>query len=233
MTKRIQWNTKLVAAEMLKENCILISEYKNADTPIEYEFEGKRYSVLWQHWLRKIRPVRVHLPSKPRKQQTKWNNKLVKELLAKENCELISEYKNMKKRLKYRFNNLIYSTTLHEWIYYNSRPHLKMNSSEIPFHKFLNDCEVEFEMQKSFKDLLSDSNRVLRFDFYIPEYNVLVEIDGIEHFRDKNSILKDQQKEEYCIKNNIKLFRFKTSSTFEEYLKVFDDPATLINKFYR
>ena len=48
--KRINWTTELVAEEMLKDHCILTSEYKNNRTPIKYDFEGKTYSVIWNHW---------------------------------------------------------------------------------------------------------------------------------------------------------------------------------------
>lgn len=43
----------------------------------------------------------------------------------------------------------------------------------------LNELGIEFEIEKSFptcKDKL-----VLRFDFYLPEYNMLIEYDGIHH----------------------------------------------------
>ena len=33
----------------------------------------------------------------------------------------------------------------------------------------------------------------------------------------------DKLKEEYCIKNKIKLFRFDTKAAFDDYLKIFDD----------
>ena len=39
--QRIRWTTELVAKEMNKEKCILLSEYKNNCTAIKYEFEGK------------------------------------------------------------------------------------------------------------------------------------------------------------------------------------------------
>ena len=234
MSTRIKWTTDLVAKEMLKENCILLSKYVNVDTKLEYEYQGKKYSVRWRDWMSKKHPVRKHLfdPSKKSKHYEKWSTAKVKELLAKENCIILSEYHSLNQKLKYKFNNLIYFTTISRWFYHRDRVHLNMSPSEIPFHKFLNECEVEFEMQKSFPDLRSKNNRVLKFDFYLPEYNVLIEIDGPEHFNKSRSQATDQQKEEYCIKNNIKLFRFDISSTFEEYLKIYDEPSSLINKFY-
>ena len=228
MSTRIRWTTELVAAEMLKENCILKSEYINSYNKLEYEYNGKIYSVLWMNWIDKKHPVRSHLCDRKNqsKHHIKWDDEKVKELLAKEDCELISDYHSIKQRLKYRYNNLIYFVTLNNWYYNGNRPHLTMALSEIAFHKFINDCEVEFEMQKSFSNLRSKNNGIPKFDFYLPEYNTLIEIDGVEHYttRNKRTLESDQLKEEYCIKNKIKLFRFDTKAAFDDYLKIFDDP---------
>lgn len=63
-----------------------------------------------------------------------------------------------------------------------------------------------------------DMKRKLRFDFYLPEYNRLIEFDGKQHFQpcggswDKNDSLEQRQKRdkiknEYAINNNIQLVR--------------------------
>jgi very-short-patch-repair endonuclease len=57
--------------------------------------------------------------------------------------------------------------------------------------------------------------RSLRFDFYIPEQNTVIEFDGEQHFikrgkfGDKFETLKENDiiKNEYCLNNNIKLIR--------------------------
>jgi len=58
--------------------------------------------------------------------------------------------------------------------------------------------------------------RPLRFDFYIPELNTIVEYDGEQHFRpstkfglEKFETLQqnDKIKNEYCLKKGIKLIR--------------------------
>ena len=57
----------------------------------------------------------------------------------------------------------------------------------------------------------------LEFDFYIPQFNTLIEFDGIQHFQPIEYFggidrfidlkIKDGLKNEYCLKNNIKLIR--------------------------
>ena len=47
----------------------------------------------------------------------------------------------------------------------------------------LSENNIVFEKEKKFPDLIFNS--YLRYDFYIPDYNRLVEFDGIQHFEDK------------------------------------------------
>lgn len=77
--------------------------------------------------------------------------------------------------------------------------------------------EINFEQQKIF-DGCKDK-RKLSFDFYLPEYNICIEYDGIQHYesieywgghKNFNYIKKhDQIKTDFCENNNIKLIRIK------------------------
>lgn len=89
--------------------------------------------------------------------------------------------------------------------------------------KILQENNVNFKTEYTFPDLLSPNSKVrLRFDFAIFDQNNnlshLIEYDGEQHFRytqngwnNKNNynrtIRNDMLKNEYCIKNNIKLLR--------------------------
>lgn len=66
-----------------------------------------------------------------------------------------------------------------------------------------NELKIRYEVQKKFEDF------DLRFDFYLPDYNLIIECDGAQHFRalnsDWNSAFKlqetrerDKRKIEYC-----------------------------------
>ena len=79
--------------------------------------------------------------------------------------------------------------------------------------------DIIYESQKTFEDCrFPDTNMLARFDFYLPEYNVLIEYDGQQHYNYTNSgwnteenFLKtqnrDKYKNEWCKNNNIKLIR--------------------------
>ena len=73
---------------------------------------------------------------------------------------------------------------------------------------------IKFETEKYCENLKSINNKYLRFDFYLPDYNYYIEFDGEQHYKIKNNryvtydeIQRDFQKNEYCLLNNIKLFR--------------------------
>ena len=79
----------------------------------------------------------------------------------------------------------------------------------------LKDLNINLISEKSFADL--KHKRILFFDFYLPEHNVCIEFDGAQHFDpyiifggeesfDKIKI-KDDLKNDYCKKNNIRLLR--------------------------
>ncbi|KAK8843693.1 hypothetical protein M9Y10_024756 [Tritrichomonas musculus] len=216
---RIRWNTKLVADEMLKENCILISEYKRGSIRIKYMFEGNEYSVRWDDWKNKTRPSRPHLTGGNRKTKPhkKWTNETVNELLKQDGCELADEYKSTKQRIRYKYNNSYYWTTIDDWIHHRSRPHLFVNELEQRFREYLEEKNIEFITQKSFEDLKSEKNYRLRFDFYLPQLNLLVEIDDRGHTSDDEQVDNGKLKDLYCIKHQLKLLRIDETTPINEY----------------
>jgi predicted nucleic acid-binding Zn-ribbon protein len=112
-------------------------------------------------------------------------------------------------------------------------------------------CKIIYKGEQYFKSILEYNNilyttnktfddcvnkRKLLFDFYLNDYNVCVEIDGIQHFKpikhfggETGFIVRqflDNIKNEYCINNEIKLIRIpcvkytkNTISDMKENLK--------------
>ncbi len=79
------------------------------------------------------------------------------------------------------------------------------------------DNEINFSCEYTF-DNLQSNGKYLRFDFYLPSYNVLIEYDGKQHFEYTNSgwntkenfdelCFRDKMKNKYCLSNNIPLIR--------------------------
>ena len=53
------FTTDFVKEELKKENCELISEYVNGNTPIEYVYDNVKYKVLFRNW--RNRDYRPHI----------------------------------------------------------------------------------------------------------------------------------------------------------------------------
>lgn len=89
---------------------------------------------------------------------------------------------------------------------------------EFNIQTVLQNNEIIFEQEKIFIDLqYQDTKQYPRYDFYLPEYNRLIEYDGEQHFKtsgwdnDKNTLelrrKRDILKNEYAINHNIDLVR--------------------------
>ena len=96
----------------------------------------------------------------------------------------------------------------------------KVSSGVIQIEKFLDKNNISYTREYSFDDCLH--KRKLRFDFYLPDFNMCIEYDGEQHFKPtrfgsmtqeqaEQGFVRTQQndtiKNEYCRKNNIKLIR--------------------------
>ncbi len=91
------------------------------------------------------------------------------------------------------------------------------SKGEILIENFLNSLDINFSKQQTFDDCRYINK--LKFDFYLPNYNLCIEFDGEQHFRPiryfggKQAFelqkVKDNIKNKYCRLNNIHLIRFR------------------------
>ena len=105
----------------------------------------------------------------------------------------------------------------------NGCPKCKKSKGEIHISSILVRENKKYLEQYSFIDCKYIN--VLKYDFYLPEYNVCIEYNGrqhyeeIKHFGGKESfdiqITRDNIKSNYCIDNNIQLFIIKYDEDIE------------------
>lgn len=94
-----------------------------------------------------------------------------------------------------------------------------MSKGELKISQILNENNIKFEQQKTFNSCrFKDTNALAKFDFYLSDYNILIEYDGIQHFQyktngwnNKENFIKTQEhdnfKNQWCKENNIPLIR--------------------------
>lgn len=99
-------------------------------------------------------------------------------------------------------------------------PHCTMSKGEIKVKKFLELQKINYITQMTFDDCVYEQK--LKFDFYLPDFNIIIEYDGEQHFKPvdfankgiewatnlyNKNLIKDAIKNQYCKDNDIYLIR--------------------------
>ena len=149
-----------------------------------------------------------------RKKTTTQFKKEVYELVGNE-YDVLSEYINAKKPILMRHNKCgnkwwVQPTnflTYHSCVFCSPRSRGEDRISEI-----LKKNNIQHEREKRFDGC--KNQKKLPFDFYLNNLNVLIEYDGVQHFKPsfnekefKNIKVNDEIKNKFCEENNIKLIR--------------------------
>ena len=117
--------------------------------------------------------------------------------------------------------------TFNEWI-------IRCNKK---YNNYYDYSKVQFsKSQKTFENLKYKNK--LYFDFYLPKYNLCIEFDGIQHHKAfnffggelklKDTMIKDNIKNIFCINNGIKLLRISHSINYKTRDKIKDKIYTKI-----
>lgn len=108
-------------------------------------------------------------------------------------------------------------TSLHAFIQHGGQVCLscykKESNGERAIRYYLESNHIDFEQEKWFSDCRD--SYPLRFDFYLPTFNCVIEFDGAQHFDDthyfnysiENLKKHDKIKNEYCSQHNIQIIR--------------------------
>lgn len=106
-------------------------------------------------------------------------------------------------------------------------PYCKTSKGEKIIRNFLIQNNMKFEPQKRFDGCKNKFK--LPFDFYLPELNLCIEYDGIQHFRKvhnwdhEKTLINDIIKTNFCKENKIRLMRIKYDDNIIEKLEEIDD----------
>lgn len=102
------------------------------------------------------------------------------------------------------------------------------SKGELKIKRFLDEKLIQYERQKMFDDCIG-VKRKLPFDFYLPDYGVIIEFDGIQHFKAvkrfggelglEKTKINDEIKNKFCENNSNKLIRIKYNENIINKLK--------------
>lgn len=109
---------------------------------------------------------------------------------------------------------------------------MKTSSLEEHIIKILQKEKIKFQREKTYPDLKFG---YYRFDFFLPQYNLLIEVDGAQHYKfskifhkKRQDFLKaqerDRRKNSYALSHNIPLYRIpyfeiENIHTFQDILQ--------------
>lgn len=123
--------------------------------------------------------------------------------------------------------------TPHDHLGGHGCPYCKSSILENTVRKYLSDDNILFLEQKRFDWLGSQS-----LDFYLPDYNIAIECQGIQHFKAidffggekglKNTIYRDKKKERLCNENGIIVLYYSDLNNISS--KIINNRNDLIKK---
>jgi hypothetical protein len=161
--------------------------------------------------------------------------KQVKDLVGDEYTVISTEYKTTNDKMTFRHNSCGTEFSMRSSAFVKtyghrcpacSKPYNSRGSQLIA--STLKILDLQFIQEKSFKDCISVGGKLLRFDFYIPSLDILIEYDGRQHYEPvsylggetgfKRLVANDAIKNKYCIDNNITLIRIPYFR--ESYIKL-------------
>lgn len=216
MTKKYEYS--YIKNFFKKEGYELLSKtYPNAMTPMKVRCpNGHVTDMTFTNFRRGHRCKRCSMT-----EFNKRNRKSIDEIrnfLEKDGYELISkEYLNSDAELLVRCpDGHIFDTNWRKLRSGNKCRYCNtISHGEKRIERFLNKNKIEFEKQYIIKDC--KFKRYLPFDFYLSDYNLLIEYDGIGHYEIKeyfggyegfvDTKIRDTIKNIYCKDNNIDLLR--------------------------
>jgi hypothetical protein len=143
------------------------------------------------------------------------------------------EYVNNNTKVKIKCNkcNYIFDVPAESHSSGQGCPKCNESKGEIKVSNFLKENNIKYFIQHRFKNCRY--KLPLPFDFYLPEHNICIEFDGVQHFtsncyfggKERNNEklfedikIRDNIKNVYCEKNNIKLIRIKYTESISKKL---------------
>ena len=202
-----------------------LDDFKNVDTCIACtDKEGFKYYT-------NISSLKAHNGSASKYKKANpyamYNIKLFCSLFRPEYEFISEEYKGIKEEYKWRYNgkfddennhNREFVCTADAFIHGMAKhPDVLMSSLEQECQRLLNLYDLSHETQKTFEGC--KYKNLLRFDFYIPKYNICIEMDGLQHDVPidyfggikylKETKKRDGIKNDYCKEHGINLIRIK------------------------
>jgi len=191
-------------------------KYTGSQNKIKIIYEGKVYT----------QKAGAHL----------WSNGLVENVIERKTTEEFIRISKDVHSNKYRYDKVDYINNsikviiicpIHGEFLQKPSSHMRgvgcsncqESKGELKIDKFLKRYKINYKGQMKFEGCVSRSGRKLPFDFWIQSMNMLIEFDGIQHYKPieifggiesfEKQVENDNIKSKYCEENFINLLRIR------------------------
>lgn len=227
--KGLSHKTQYQIGDYVDKEChfIYLGEYEDNTCNRKVTVKDIRTGEIFSTFLSGLKTGRIkYAPSVSKKEGGLKNQKyhvgdIINGVLFKEELELYYTPNGSYKRMG-RFENLqtgIEFITQLSCVINGVSLGLDCHSlGETKIKEWLENHNVEYKTEFSFKDLVSQKGKKLRYDFFLLKYNTLIEFDGIQHYQNSFRLSEeyyeyrlslDRQKDNYAKKHNYHLLRIK------------------------
>lgn len=157
--------------------------------------------------------------------------------LVGDEYSILEEYKGAHKKIKIKHNKCgnIYDGCRNMFLKGHRCPQCYSSKGEERISRYFQNKSIKYKPQKYFNGLLGVGGGYLKYDFYIPDYNLLIEYNGEQHYKPIDAFggqeqLKiqqehDKRKREYAENNG---FLFLEIGYWD-----FDNIENILNKYVK
>lgn len=203
----------------INPDIIFLTEYISMLTPITCECK-----ICHHIWKPKPSCLKLEQGCPVCANYIKHTQQQVEEMIYKvnPNITILGEYQGDMIHIEYSCNvcGLIHTASPSNLKQGYGCPACRMSKGELLIQKFLTEHNIKFIMQMKFAKCKNIC--LLKFDFYLPELNILIEFDGEQHYRPirfrgmsmeqaiekfHQTQLNDAIKNSFCLSNDILLIR--------------------------
>jgi hypothetical protein len=212
--KKFKYTKEFVIESLLKENMIILNEYKDSGTTFKYKclICGNEGKTNFGNFLNGRRCRKCKGMAK----KTTEEFKLEISKLTDNKYELLSEYIDNKTKVIVHHTECgnVYEVKPGNFISGKRCPICNESKGERKIRDWLIVNDILFESQKEFEGLIGLGGKNLSYDFYIPKQNILIEYQGEYHDGTANNQTEedfkkqkehDDRKREYVKSHNINL----------------------------
>lgn len=154
--------------------------------------------------------------------------------LVKDEYIILDDYINNSSKIRFKHNKcdkIFYMRPIN-FIRGNRCPYCNLHKNQSINEKLIEEYLIKNNIRYNKEDKYDDlkDKRNLRLDFYLPDYNLVIETDGSQHeiagwYKDVNKLKitqkHDKIKEEWCKKHNIDILRI--SYKIKDHVKYLDN----------